>query len=1111
MSHATGTVQTVDPVLGIGPDHGDNTVQFTPDPPPPPLVPPGGIKFVLLHFVNAALPPGNRLEVQLGYGTDVFTEDDGTEFWTRPVDVAALGGSVPIEYVPSGAASGGVQLVSYGRGERHEESLPNHDSYSNSDPFLVDGDYTEPQYDPYWFCGTNPTPPPNWEDVVCIPAGDIRKTVAASVCILVDVHGDHVSTCSGTLIAPDLVITAGHCVDDPDVQIPTMSVTFDYETQCGGGKPMGYAPVFHKVLRAVEYGTLGAGPLDYMIVQIRVPDGGLGIPPIPMRTDLPPVGTQVFGIHHPNGAVKKVSRKSSEYATVTALEAWGIRTNIDVSGGSSGSGLFDATGQFVGVLSNGGKCNLSYAPSDAILNDIAATPVPAPERDVMVVFDRSGSMSMDAGTGQTKMEEARDAASLFVRLLREQAGHRIGLVSFSTTASNPVDYALKQVNDNHKEDLVGPSPYTTGIVGDLTPDGNTTIGGGLAAAVSAFPAPTPNANERTILLLTDGLQNTSPMIENVTSSLEGTDLSAIGFGTESSLNGALLTQLAQSHDGIYMRAGDGLDLKKFFALAFGDIFEAGTLSDPPYVLGDGRYEAEPIPFQVCEETRVTVVLGWESVSSPLWLTLETPSGKIVGIDDKTVEGDRGRTWAFMRLELPHERERDGTWKIRVFRPRGGGEFPGPAPEARFFVTVLATGGPVLRVKDKRTRYFTGDRVNPLVALARPDGYPPHDASVSLVVTRPTASVGTILSQSGLRSSTGADAIPPRFATLQQLEKEHGGPLVPYEGVTRRLYDDGTHEDGAMEPDGVFGNPWDDLLLHEGNYTFRAVATFGHECSATREVSWSVHVAIGIDPGKTGIDVRELGTLPDGRTHIRVSITPRDRYGNALGPGCLDELDVQGQPGTEPIGETIDAGNGTYEQDAAWDPGSGEPPRVGIAQPGRPAVVVEGDRPADGGGVPTRPESYSYSVKFLCGRQSDGCCHDAPLVPGSYATEVNVHNPADTPVEISLDVIPLVLSGAPVGRAPETSRTTARTRLTLAPHEATMIDCRRVLELLLGAVPEATTPLTIAFVEVIADAELAVTAVRTLGGDGGPAGIDVERVPAQKVTRRRRTIRDTRQS
>ena len=180
---------------------------------------------------------------------------------------------------------------------------------------------------------------------------------------------------------------------------------FNYETNCNGSKPGSYNGKFFKVIKSLNHGTIGqSGTLDYIILQIKIPAGGLGIPPIEMSASYPAAGDEVFGIHHPNGAVKKVSKKHSlGFATVKTYTDAYIRVSLDVSGGSSGSGLFDRNGKLVGVLSNGGSCNLAYAASSLILNDIATAPVPSPARDVYIVFDRSGSMTMDAGTdGDTK-------------------------------------------------------------------------------------------------------------------------------------------------------------------------------------------------------------------------------------------------------------------------------------------------------------------------------------------------------------------------------------------------------------------------------------------------------------------------------------------------------------------------------------------------------------------------------------------------------------------------------------------------------------------------------------------------------------------------------------
>ena len=178
-------------------------------------------------------------------------------------------------------------------------------------------------------------------------------------------------------------------------------------------------------------------------------------------------------------------------------------------------------------------------------------------------------------------------------------------------------------------------------------------------------------------------------------SLAGTQLSVLGFGTEGSLDGGLLTRLARGHGDIYTRAEDGLSLRKFFVLCFGNMFESGISLDPLYELSAGDTEAEPIPLQVCGESRLTVVLGWERPSSRLLLSLVTPGGTTLDAWTAGVTGSSGDTWASLRLALPFDGERDGAWQIEVSRP-GGGELAAPLPAERFFVTSVIDGGPYLR-------------------------------------------------------------------------------------------------------------------------------------------------------------------------------------------------------------------------------------------------------------------------------------------------------------------------------------------------------------------------------------------------------------------------------
>lgn len=1075
MSHITGTVQVLTPAMSIGP----GTTVFNPP------AAPGGTKLLILHFQNPDFKPGDSLRVELGYGTDVFTAADGPAFWTRPINVYAFPAGVEITYVQAGAAVGSVQLDRYGRGERHNGE-PGHASFSNCDPFYTGAAYLEPTYDPFWYCSE----PPNWENIAQVAdPTDVRARVARSVGMVVMVHGDHVSTCSVTLVDADKVVTAGHCHDTTDEAL-SGSVIFNYQTLADGSRPPGYDPRFFKVSGVIKRKFTGAG-MDYSLLQLA--EAPPGLPAIQTRNDLPPVGEQVFGVHHPNGAVKKLSEPhGSGFSQVTGSSAGGINvpSSFDVSGGSSGSGLFDTAGRIVGILSQGAPCAgspLAYCPTKNVLADLTPSPPPPVNRDVMLVVDRSGSMNLDDGTGRKKIEAARDAVSLFVQLVRAGTGNRAGLVSFSTAASAPVDFALAAVTAANKNTLIGPPPFAGGTVGAITPGGNTSIGSGLDAARAQFPM--AGTNPRALLLLTDGLQNTAPTIETVAPSLAGITVHAIGFGTESSLDGALLSALATDHGGQYMRAGGGLALQKFFSSAFGNIFETGVLFDPEFDLAANTAGA-PIFFDVCGETALTVVAGWDRDDAQLLLELTTPGGVFITAGTPTVESSDGRQWTFLRVPLPIAGARNGRWAVRVLRPRGSGEFPPPAPALRYFVNVIPSGGPRLVRQPDTRRYYTGDAINPVLMLRYDDGSWPEDMAMTMTLTRPDTAVGNLLAKAPLGGGTSVDAdgIPARQATLMALEKTSGQPVARYPQTSFVLTSDSKDTNGLFEPGGTMGVHLPEVLTVEGNYSFHVKASYGGGCSGMREEVWSLHIDVGIDPDKTTVTTTPGPDGPDGSTNWTLTFTPRDRYGNLLGPGRADAFTVQPVPGSTPTGPVVDLGGGRYQVGVTVEPGSLVPPRVGLAQPGRPPAVVGG----------TDVRLFVYGVKFVCGVQGEACCGCAPVRPGSYATEINVLNPTGKEVPVLMRPVPVVVARAAAGREPRFAGPGKPSVMKLPAHGATMSDCCRILELVLGAPPTGAVPLSIGFVEIVSTVELDVTAVYTASAGGGAPAISVNRIAGRPL-------------
>ena len=895
----------------------------------------GGPRFVILHFDSVNLGSGAKLTVNLGYGTDVFNVASGANFWSRPVDTSIS----PIAIRITGG-NGSARLLEYGSGE---PSIPagqtpgtSLGSLTNPDVFLHTNPYQEPTYETRLECN----PGFAWKQAACAisPIPDsVKNRVAAAVGIIVEVHAGHVSSCSGTLIAADLFLTARHCLTDPTREdLRSASVTFDYATACDKSKPPGHVTRFFKVIEEVASGSppVGTNPpvaTDWVVVRLDAAPGSLP-PPLEMRDAALMNGETIFTMHHPNGAAKK---------SQAGVHDGGSINGFDFAGGSSGSALFDVNGRVVGgPLSSGAGCFVSFAPVAPIKAALGNPPVPAVPLDVMVVFDRSGSMGSPAPpVGRTKREEAQDAAALFVQLVREGQGDRLGLVTFSSTASLDQSMGLAAAT---KPALVGPAPFTTGKIGAIAAGGMTSIGAGLGAALLGFGSGA--ANERAILLLSDGLQNTPPMVEEVEGFLGATKLNVIGFGSDADLDGPLLTRVARDHGGHFTRAVDGLALRKFFGLSFGNIFESGAISDPESVLHASQTESGKHPFEVCGEERITVVLGWDDPSTPLRAHIRTPSGNL--INERRVRPVRGRSWVFWRIPLPHEGERDGTWNFTVDRVPVRGEFPPPPTDVRYFFLVVCAGGPKLFPLAGPRHLYTGDPIDPLVGLHYGNRTTPHDARVELFIDAPGIALGQLAIQAGLQApTTSVDAVDAFHATLQAVARAAGGALPVSRSTIRvPLYDDGAHDDGAMEPDGIFNNRLKDLTRVEGTYEFRAVATYGEGCRATREALWSVHVLPGIDPDRSDVTLVNVVDRPDGR-HGTLVIFPRDPYGNPLGPGRGDRFTVSPFPGVRVPGKVKDRGDGSYGVGVIWDPSVTPDPGLIVQQPDRDPAPMTPHPPA----------------------------------------------------------------------------------------------------------------------------------------------------------------------
>ncbi len=158
--------------------------------------------------------------------------------------------------------------------------------------------------------------------------------------------GRHTRGCSGTLIAPDLFLSAGHCgyaVGD--------TVRFNYQNDPSGNP----RPVTNTTVTAVVEQE-NNGTWDYSIVRLSgSPGNTFGYARIGDRD--PAAGTRVAIIQHPAGVPKVIHTGPIVDYSSSQGPNW-FRHAVDTEGGSSGSGVLTEDGFLIGVHTNAG-CNTS--------------------------------------------------------------------------------------------------------------------------------------------------------------------------------------------------------------------------------------------------------------------------------------------------------------------------------------------------------------------------------------------------------------------------------------------------------------------------------------------------------------------------------------------------------------------------------------------------------------------------------------------------------------------------------------------------------------------------------------------------------------------------------
>lgn len=177
-------------------------------------------------------------------------------------------------------------------------------------------------------------------------------------------HQGSLAFCSGFLVAPDLVVTAGHCMEDSD-SCESTQFLFDYKLQYSGEVVDSVAQ--DKAYRCREIVKARTGQVDFAVVRLDRP-----------VTDRAPVKVNNHGTVEEGdllsitGYPKGLPLKYAAGAQVRFVSETDFEANLDSYSGNSGSPVFNQrTGEVEGILIGGegdftaaGSCLISKQCKD---------------------------------------------------------------------------------------------------------------------------------------------------------------------------------------------------------------------------------------------------------------------------------------------------------------------------------------------------------------------------------------------------------------------------------------------------------------------------------------------------------------------------------------------------------------------------------------------------------------------------------------------------------------------------------------------------------------------------------------------------------------------------
>ena len=550
--------------------------------------------------------------------------------------------------------------------------------------------------------------------------------------------------------------------------------------------------------------------------------------------------------------------------------------------------------------------------------------------DVVLVLDKSGSMNdlpPDAGSGgldpMPKVVLLKAAVGAFIANWEQLdaptmdggdwSGDRIGVVFFDSAAAPQMIPGADAPANFFVRRSAGWNPVITDV-NSLTPSGSTSIGGGINAGMQQWVA--DPKNDATFVVVTDGMQNTAPLIAPTGSGVLGLapvaglpqELSkrfipilTIGFGTPAVVDEDLIRNIAFETAGRSFIGVNATTLFNTFALTLVSILKGNTAS-----LATARHEtlagAGPglLRKVIVDKSvrRVVFSLQW---APPLESALELEVFPPGASSPATPASSRslGQT-TIQTFDIPPDHP--GIWSVRAKRSRKG-DTKADVPYTLNVFFLERKLDYRLSVSPARAR--SGDRVT-LRAEVSYGGKPLtglRAGALRVRVLRPKEALGTILHELAGPSKRGApsgDVKTPYESKVAALPRSVLARILPSEAemVTLKEEKRGFYA-ATLAPSSI-----------PGSYAFEAVLDWDDPRTGQIHREERIEQLVSVKPSSAKTEIQT--TRSADRKSVRIAVIPRDPFGNALGPGYESRVSARLLTGTGKLSGPVDARvNGTY--------------------------------------------------------------------------------------------------------------------------------------------------------------------------------------------------------